>query len=143
MEFFTSEKITCNASEIKVQVDDQNHGGIVELVVARNDMWNDENCEYDARTELFIEVDDSQIDALIEALQGAKKLAQSEYKVEYENHMVTRDYIIVESTYEGLTFELDANTVQEARHIKGRKLADGADTVRIMRHYDGNVVEIF
>lgn len=143
MEVFTSEAMNCNGSEFKVMVDNQNHGGIVELSVARNDMYDETTAEHDARVELNIEIDTSQIDDLIEALQSAKKLAETEYKVEYENHMVTRDYIIVESVYEGITFELDAMTMQEARHIKANKIKDGAESVRIIRHYDGNAVEIF
>lgn len=89
---FVSETFTCNDSETKVFVDNQNHGGIIELEVSLLD-WEKEGSSADwhkkpeNRRRMEIEIDMSEIDALIKALQEAKKFAEIEYDNEYKDYV--------------------------------------------------------
>lgn len=78
MRVFESEALNCNLTTTKVFVDNQNHGGIVELDITIQDFMDE-----DKELHIEAELDSSQIDALINALQEAKKFALEEARKEY------------------------------------------------------------
>lgn len=134
MEIFTSEVFDCNDSKTTVIVDNQNHGGIVELLVVREDVHGDGT----ERAQLGIEIDFSQIDKLIEALQTAKKLSMMEYVFEYSGS----ERIYVKSEYEGNEFENTVSTFADAQKVKALKIRDGAQNVKTMLTVNGITEEI-
>lgn len=76
---FESDSFTCNYNTTKVFVDNQNHGGIVELAITIDKEWDGNEQD----THLEVELDQTSIDALIEALQEAKKVALQQEIEEY------------------------------------------------------------
>lgn len=134
MEIFTSEVFECNDSKTTVIVDNENHGGIVELIVVREDVLGDGT----ERAQLGIEIEISQIDRLIEALQTAKKLSMKEYVFEYGGS----ERIYVKSEYKGNEFENTVSTFSDAEKVKALKIRDGAQNVKTMLTLNGMTEEI-